>query len=38
MELVKPLNDKDLARWIKHDSGLPWLMLDMKLPWEKMLV
>lgn len=37
MELVKPLNDKDLARWIKHDSGLPWLMLDMKLPWEQML-
>lgn len=33
----KQLTAAEYARWIKHDTGLPWLMLDMKLPWQQML-
>lgn len=34
---IKLLSDREYAHWIKIESGLPWLMLDIKLPWEDIL-
>lgn len=35
--MEKKLSIAEYSSWIKNETGLPWLMLDMKLPWERML-
>ena len=34
---MKQMNSSDYVNWIRTQTGLPWLMLDFKCPWEDIL-